>query len=396
MSVRPWRVATQPRLKLSATWIYVAGPAPTEMVRRGAVQDTTRADRCAALPVDGAVDKGLCSVRPVARNGSRFGKEMMWSPAAKLIVEGEHALISTGRRSTRSPTDPVTDVCTLVLSTCTVGPEPHARWRGVTDDVGGAGIERTSAGIPMDERPTGNVMGGGLGIPTVSGPVGTRPTCFATARKRTVRESVVIGVNETTPPARDTVTWRLPVGLLMATKVGRLALGVKPSESDPTDRIPFHRRVSEGSGSLSPAIQGNDDVSIRLSGRKRGRSRSQELADICSVWLGGVATCESKRSSEALGSGTAVPDQACRCCPRETNLRGIGSLAVVGPVKSRFGLVTGSSRLRMTGSRVGLENSANSSMGSRIAGWKETPGMLTSVMPAPSGGTSVGSSDAPS
>ena len=95
-----------------------------------------------------------------------------------------------------------------------------------------------------------------------------------------VRVSVVMGAKETTPPPLGTTAVRLPAGLVTTTSVGRLASRERPSEIEFTDRLPFQRRVSEGDRSLSPAIHGVEDFTKRLSGRKRGKARSQELAEI--------------------------------------------------------------------------------------------------------------------
>jgi hypothetical protein len=84
--------------------------------------------------------------------------------------------------------------------------------------------------------------------------------------------------------------------------------------------------------------------------------------------------------------GTAVPLIVVDMDLGRANRRVIGGWFEIGPSKSRLGLVTGSAKFRMVAFWGFLEKVDNWSLGSRIAGVNETPGIVTSVIPAPRGG----------
>jgi hypothetical protein len=84
--------------------------------------------------------------------------------------------------------------------------------------------------------------------------------------------------------------------------------------------------------------------------------------------------------------GTAVPLTVDDMGFGRANRRVIGGWFEIGPLKSRLGLVTGSEKFRRVAFWGFLEKADNWSLGSRIAGVNETPGIVTSVIPAPSGG----------
>ncbi len=96
---------------------------------------------------------------------------------------------------------------------------------------------------------------------------------------------------------------------------------------------------------------------------------------------------ESRLSSGIPGAGTAYPVMEADIALGRTNFRAIGPGTVGGPVKFRFGLETGSSKLTIVGPWVAPEKDARSSVGSCMAGWKVIPGIVTSLIPAPSGGS---------
>ncbi len=94
---------------------------------------------------------------------------------------------------------------------------------------------------------------------------------------------------------------------------------------------------------------------------------------------------ESRASRGVPGVGTAVPLTVADRGFGSTNRRGIGSESVAASAKSRFGLVTGSERLMTGASRPAPANVRRSLVGSLMASKMANPGILTWVIPAPSG-----------